>query len=35
MSELAFCKKAKLSRGSFRKWKVRLSEAEAPAAFVE
>ena len=35
MSELAFCKKAKLSRASFRKWKARLSEAEAPATFVE
>jgi hypothetical protein len=35
ISELAFCKKVKLSRGSFRKWKERLSEAEAPAAFVE
>jgi hypothetical protein len=35
MSELAFCKKVKLSRGSFRKWKGRLSEVESPAAFVE
>jgi len=35
MSELAFCKKAKLSRHVFRQWKRRLAERGAPADFVE
>lgn len=35
LSELAFCKEAKLSRGSFRKWKQRIGPVETPAGFVE
>ena len=35
LSELAFCKKAKLSRQVFRRWRQRLAEPSAPAEFVE
>ena len=36
LSESAFCRKSKLSRGTFMKWKRRLSGVSAPApAFVE
>jgi hypothetical protein len=36
MSELAFCKKAKLSRPVFRRWRQRLAERDdAQSGFVE
>jgi hypothetical protein len=35
MSELVFCKKAKVSRHVFRQWKRRLAERDAPADFVQ
>jgi len=35
LSELAFCRKAKLSRPVFRQWRQKLVAVEAPATFVE
>jgi hypothetical protein len=35
MSELAFCRKAKLSRQVFRRWRRKRSECEAPGEVVE